>query len=149
LFGETAHKVTANRSREITLETIFERPLPNINSLKNRDASPITTKRIALDGTISYVTIKKTETDKEKAKKFGSVLKDDPSEGIIRSQKVITTSGANKLPLPQKSYNIQVNNTGAMFSANSNNPIASQGVTKTYTRDKVPIFLFVDLMEIG
>lgn len=149
MFGETAHKVTANRSREITLETIFERPLPNINSLNNRDASPITTKRIALDGTISYVTIKKTETDREKAKKFGSVLKDDPSEGIIRSQKVITTSGANKLPLPQKSYNIQVNNTGAMFSANSNNPIASQGVTKTYTRDKVPIFLFVDLMEIG
>jgi hypothetical protein len=144
LFGETIPKVTENRSREITLETIVERPFPSSNSLKNRDASPITTKRIALDGTISYVTINKTETDQEKAKKFGSVLKDDPSERIIRSQKVITPSGANKPPLPQKSYNIQINNTSAIFSSNSNNPIASQGVTKTYARDKVPLFLFVD-----
>jgi hypothetical protein len=128
LFGETTLRVTpANRPRQITLETVLEGPVPSSNGTKNRDASPITTKRIALDGTISWVTMKKTENDQEKAKKFSGV-----------SQKVVTTSGANKPPLPKSSYSIQVNNK-----------IASQGVTKTYGRDHVPLFLFVNLMEIG
>jgi hypothetical protein len=128
LFGETTPRVPlTNRPRQITLETVFEGPVPGSNGTKNRDASPITTKRIGLDGTISWVTMKKTENDQEKAKKFSGV-----------SEKVITSSGGNKPPLPKSSYLIQVNNK-----------TASQGVTKTYGRDQVPLFLFVDLMEIG
>ena len=60
LFGESPEIP----KRKITLETIFERNLPQTNTtIVNNTQAARRTKRIGLDGTISYINNSKTGSD--------------------------------------------------------------------------------------